>query len=55
MERKVTILKVNYLCKWTTHYGVGFGVRLRAPKAARLYRLCLVHSRSSLDLNNDFH
>ena len=38
---------MNYLYKCTNHYGVGFGARLRAPEAERLYRLCLMHSRSS--------
>ena len=48
-------IKINYLCKCTNHYGVTFGARLRAPEAERLSRLCLVRSRSSLDVNSDFH
>ena len=48
-------LKSNYLCKCISHYGVGFGGRLRAPEAERLNRLFMVHSRSPLDLNKDFH
>ena len=38
---------MNYLYKCTNHYGVGVGASLRAPEVERLYRLCLVHSRSS--------
>ena len=48
MKRKV---KKYDLCKCTNNHGVASG----GPEAERLYRLCLVHSMSSLDLNSDFH
>ena len=54
MERNITKKKTN-LCTCSHHHGVGFGARLRAPEADRLYRLYLVHSRSSLDINCDVH
>ena len=53
MERKVTKNELSLQVHHESRRGVW--ARLRAPEAERLYWLCLVHARSSLDFNSDFH